>query len=441
MARASTCRARTPRVRSFTALTALTALGVGLAWSTPGRADDGSNAVCPAKSAAADDVRERYDAEGRLVHQLRLMHGEVAEEVAVHYTGDHADARTELSPGHRRIARSYYRDDRVVVAECYEDGARVAYAAYRYDDAGHLLELDAWLHAGGGAFRRETTRYTYDPDGQVVSSEVFADGSRKSLTLADRATVAVPIQLVLSAGGSYQSDTELYDFTAGLGIHRRPKVQRYGSDPLEVSLDGVYKFHRAERVTSTDQTTLRFGVDYHDILPHITLFTFTSTDRNLPANLRLNLEEAVLGIKLDIVPPARYQLDASFAPVWNFRSIVSPQPDGGVTDETTSKLRGSFRARAGLHRPTWSLLETFELLPMIFGTDVAAEDGFWHRTVLRNTVSFDVALAKKLTFREEFKYTWDWAMRAQADCPDGSNPLCLGYAFASTTAIALDLDL
>jgi hypothetical protein len=32
-------------------------------------------------------------------------------------------------------------------------------------------------------------------------------------------------------------------------------------------------------------------------------------------------------------------------------------------------------------------------------------------------------------------------MRAQADCPDGSNPLCLGYAFASTTAIALDLDL
>jgi hypothetical protein len=218
-------------------------------------------------------------------------------------------------------------------------------------------------------------------------------------------------------------------------------VQRYGSDPLEVGLDGVYKFHRAERATSTDQTTLRFGADYHDILPRITLFTFTSTDRNLPANLRLNLEEAVLGIKVDIVPPARYQLDASFAPVWNFRSIASPQPDGGVTEETTSKLRGSFRARAGLHRPTWSLLDTLELMPTLFGSDVAPEDGFWRRTVLRNTLTFQVALAKKLSFREEFKYTWDSAMRAQASCPDASNPLCLGYAFSSTTALALDLEL
>jgi hypothetical protein len=430
------CGPGATRVRSFVAL------AVATVWSVPARADDGSNAVCPAKSAGADDVRERYDAKGRLVHQLRIMHAELVEEVAVHYAGDHADARTELTPGHRRIARSYYRDELVAVAECYEDGTRVAYVAYRYDGDEHLLELDTWLSTGSGAFRRETTRYAYDPEGQVVSTEVFgADGARRSVTRANRAAVAVPIELVFSAGGSYQSDTALYDFMAGLGIHRRPKLLRYGSDPLEVGLDGTYKFHRAERVTSTDQTTLHFGVDYHDILPRITLFTFTSTDRNLPANLRLNLEEAVLGIKVDLVPPAHYQLDASFAPVWNFRSIAAPNPDGSVSDETTSKLRASFRARAGLHRPTWSLMDTFELMPTIFGTDVGAEDGFWHRTVLRNTLSFDVALATKLTFHEEFKYTWDSAMRAQAECPDASNPLCLGYAFASTTALALDLEL
>jgi YD repeat-containing protein len=439
MASAPRCGPRAPRFRSRGARLAL---AVALTWSAPAHAEDGSNAVCAAKNAAADDVRERYDATGRLVHQLRILRGTVVEEVAVHYAGDHADARTELTPGHRRIARAYYRADLVAVAECYEDGARVAYAAYRYDADDHLLELDAWRSAGPGVSQRETTRYAYDPDGQVVSTEVFgADGSRTSVTRADRSAVAVPIVLVLSAGGSYQSDTELYDFTAGIGIHRRPKVERYGSDPLEVGLDGSYKFHRAEHVTSTDQTTLRFGADYHDILPRLTLFTFTSTDRNLPANLRLNLEEGVLGIKVDIVPPRRYQLDASFAPVWNFRSIASPQPNGGITDETTSKLRGSFRARAGLHRPTWSLLDTFELLPTLFGTDVASEDSFWHRTVLRNTVTFDVALAKKLTLHEEFKYTWDSAMRAQAQCPDASNPLCLGYAFASTTAIALDLEL
>ncbi len=412
------------------------------AWSRAAFAEDGGNDVCPAKSAEADDVRERYDAKGRFVHQLRLRRGEVVEEVAVGYAGDHADARTELTPGHRRTARAYFRGDHVVVAECYEDGARVAYAAYRYDAEDHLREVDKWLGTGAGAFRRETTRFGYDSAGDLVTTEVFgADGARTSVTEADRALVAVPVGLALTAGGSYQSDTELYDFTAGLGIHRRPTPSRYGSDPLEVALDGTYKFHRAQRITSTDQTTVRFGVDYHDILPRITLFTFTSTDRNMPANLRLNLEEAVLGVKLDIVPPGKYQLDASFAPVWNFRSIESPNPAGGVTDETTSKLRGSFRARAGLHRPTWSVVDTFELLPTIFGTDVAPEDGFWHRTVLRNTVTFDVALSKKLVFHEDFKYTWDSAMRAQAECPDSSNPLCLGYAFASTTALTLDLEL
>lgn len=439
MASASRCGPCALRVRP---LALLLGFGLGFGVAAPARAEDGGNAVCAAKSAAADDVRERYDAKGRFSHQLRILHGEVAEEVAVQYAGDHASTRVELTPGHKRVARSYYRDDRVSVAECYEDGTRVAYAAYRYDDDGHLLELDEWLAAGAGVFRRETTRYTYDADGQLVGTEVFgADGARTSMLRADRSAIAVPIELVFSAGGSYQSDTELYDFTAGIGIHRRPKVLRYGSDPLEVALDGSYKFHRAQGATSTDQTTLHFGVDYHDILPRLTLFTFTSTDRNLPANLRLNLEEALLGIKLDIVPPAVYQLDVSFAPVWNFRSIAAPNPDGSITDQTTSKLRGSFRARAGLHRPTWSLLDTFELMPTIFGTDVAPEDGFWHRTVLRNTVTFDVTLTKKLTFHEEFKYTWDSAMRAQADCPDSANPLCLGYAFVSTTAVSLDLEL
>jgi YD repeat-containing protein len=410
---------------------------------TSARAADGSNDACPARNADANDVRESYDPKGRLVHQLRLDHGVVVEEIALSYTGDQATARTELTPGHERIARSYFdADDHLVVGECYEDGQRVGYAAYRYDDK-HLVALEKRTRRPDGGFELETTRYAYDPDGNLVTTEVRGpDGKLVSVTRAERPAPAVPIVFSVLAGGSYQSDTELYDVTAGLGLHRRPKVERYGSDPLEVGLDGTYKFHRAAGITSTDQTTLRFGVDYHDILPRITLFTFTATDRNLPANLRLNLEEAVLGLKVDIVRPGRkYQLDASFAPVWNFRSILAPQPSGGSTDETTSKLRGSFRARAGLHFASWSLVDTFELLPTIFGDDVASEDDFWHRTVLRNTVTFDVALAPRFTFHEEFKYTWDSAMRAQATCPDSENPLCLGYAFASTTALVVNLQL
>jgi hypothetical protein len=418
----------------------VSALGGIFASSGAARAADGSNDACPALNADADDVRETYDRSGRLVHQLRLEHGAVVQETAITYRGDHPTLRTERTPGHERITKSYFEGDELVVGECYEDGQRTGYVSYRYADD-HVQLMEKRTLTGGG-FRVETTRYSYDPDGNLLFTEVRGpDGGLISVTRAERLPSAVPVLLSFLAGGSYQSDTQLYDFMGGIGIHRRPKAYRYGTDPVEVGLDGTYKFHRAARVTSTDQTTLRFGVDYHDIVPRITLFTFTSTDRNMPANLRLNLEEAVLGIKFDLVPPGKYQLDLSFAPVWNFRSIVDPNQMGAATDETTSKLRGSLRARAGLHFSTWSLLDTFEFLPTIYGDDVASEDDFWHRTVVRNTVTFDVTLTKRLSFREEFKYTWDSAMRAQATCPDSENPLCLGYAFASTTALSVNLEL
>lgn len=409
-------------------------------------AEDGSNEVCPPVSASADDVRERYDENGRLVHQLRLQQGRVVEEVAVLHRDNHAVARTELTPGHVRIARTVWKDDRVQSAECQLDGVRTGSANYRYQsDKLQSVEKHFWdppNDGGEAAERIETVRFFYDADGQLIGTEVRGnDGQVRSRVIAERDTQKIPIQIALSAGGSYQSDTRLYDANAGLGIHRRPRIVRYGSDPLEVGLDAVFKFHRAAGVTSTDQTTLRFGIDYHDIFPQITLFSFATSDRNLPANLRLNLEVAVLGIKFDIIPRAQYQLDVSFAPVWNFRSIISPTMMGTTVDENTSKLRGSLRARARIRRPTWSLLNTFEFLPTFFGDDVAQENRFWNRTVLRDTVTFDVNLTHHLTFREEFKYTRDPAMKAQASCPDSANPLCRGYAIASATSVVLNLEL
>ena len=429
-----------PRRKTF-ARTLAAALGCGLALvSHLARAEDGSNDVCPAVSVAADDVRDRYDAKGHWVHQLRLSEGRVVEEIAVSYHDDHAVARTEVMPGHRRIARTYYDGKRVIVAECHEDGERVGYASYEYDSDGNVVVLDKRLLVKG-RWTRETTHDTYDTDGRLVLTEVRDETGRlKSRTQSDRAPPAVPVVLSFTTGGTYQSDTKLYDFLGGIGIHRDPKVARYRSDPLEVALDAAYRFHRADGETSTDQTTLRFAVDYHDIVPRITLFSFITTDRNLPVNLRLNLELAVLGVKYDIIRPRKVRLDVSFAPVWNFRSIYAP--DGlASTDETTSKLRGSLRLRAGLNFDDWSLVNTFEFLPTLYGDGVAEEDDFWHRTVIRDTVTFDVKLSPYFTFHEIFKYTWDSAMRAQATCPDSDNPLCLGYAFSSTTAVSLNLDL
>jgi hypothetical protein len=418
------------------------------------RAEDGGNDACPAVLVEADDVRERYDAEGRLVHQLRLQRGRHVQDVAVAHQDGHAVARTEATAGQLRIARTQWDADRVTAAECVVNGVLVARAAYRYD-GDRLIRMekqffgDAAASAAGETAaaakpRTETTHFFYDADGNRIATEVRGpDGKRISISHANRAAPAVPVQLAFSAGGSYQSDTELYDVTAGIGIHRRPKTHRYGSDPLEVSLEGTFRFHRVAGATTTDQTTVRFGADYHYILPRITLFTFTSTDRNLPANLQLNLEEAVLGVKVDIIPLEQYSLDASFAPVWNYRSIVSPAAEepGTETVENTSKLRGSFRARAGFQRPTWSLVDTFEFLPTLFGDDVAEEDDFWSRTVIRNTVRLEINLTQHLVLREEFKYTRDPAMRAQADCTDSNNSLCRGYALATTTSLILNLDL
>jgi hypothetical protein len=430
-------------------ITAFAAWISSIAFAGSALAEDGSNEVCPSVSAGADDVREHYDDGGRLVHQLRLQQGRVVEEVAILHRDNHAVARTEITPGHVRIARTVWKDDRVQSAECQLDGVRVGSALYTYrDDRLQSVEKHFWdapSDAAPGAARTErveSVRFFYDADGQLVGTEVRGnDGKVQSRVLADRDAPKVPIQIALSAGGSYQSDTQLYDANAGLGIHRRPRVHRYGSDPLEVGLDAIFKFHRAAGITSTDQTTLRFGIDYRDILPRTTLFSFATSARNLPANLRLNLEVAVLGIKFDIVPRGQYQLDVSFAPVWNFRSIIAPNVMGTSVDENTSKLRGSLRARAGIYRPTWSLFNTFEFLPTLFGDDVAQENGFWNRTVLRDTVALDINLTQHLTFREEFKYTRDPAMKAQASCPDSGNPLCRGYALASATSLVLNLEL
>jgi hypothetical protein len=431
----------TPRSGSVLGLSTVVMLVAGGGFlARPAQAQDGGNDVCPAIYRDADDVRERYDTQGRLVHQLRLQRGQFAQEIAIAHQSEHAVARTEVTPGHQRVARTYWDGDRLTTAECFQDGALVGRAVYRYDSE-RLARVEKQLFVEPGTWRHETTRFVHDADGRLIATEILADGKVVSLTRADRAAKAVPVRLSLSAGGSYQSDTQLYDVTAGIGIRRRPEVQRYGADPLDVGLEATFKFHRAAGVTNTDQTTARFSADYHQLLPHITLFTFTATERNVPANLRLNLEEAVLGVKLEIVPRARYQVDVSFAPVWNFRSIVSPADDGTSVGENTSKLRGSFRARAGIHRDTWSLLDTFEFLPTLYGDDLAQEDEFWNRTVLRNTLVLEVVISNHLTFREEFKYTRDPAMRAQASCPDGSNPLCRGYAFASTTAIVLNLEL
>jgi hypothetical protein len=408
--------------------------------ASPVHAQAGTNEACAAEAVAADDTRESYDDHGKLTQQLRISKGQVVADARIAYDeSGHPTERTEATAGHTKVARTNWQGDKVVEAACSVDGVVTARIVYEYD--GDRLVSKAELKNGQAP---RTTTLRYDEFGHLLLSETRSStGEIVSRTEATYEPPRTPVQVTATAGGAYQSDTELIDASAGLGIHRRPPIERYGSDPIEVMLDGAFKFNRAKGITNTDQLTARLAVDYNYVLPRVTLFTFTRTDRNLPANLKLNLEEAFLGLKVDIVPRAPWMLDASVAPVWNFRSIIAPVAAGtpATVDETTSALRASFRLRLGYRTKAYGLNDMVEFLPLVVGDTPVVESDVWSRSIFRNTVSFDVSLSNVVTFHQELKYTRDLSMRAQAVCPNSSSSLCGGYAVASVTALSLKLDL
>jgi hypothetical protein len=399
--------------------------------------------ACTSVAVEADDVRETYDSGGHLTHELRLSKGRVVAETSLTYdAAGHPTERVEVADGHTKIARTRWLGGDIADASCEVDGSVIAAVVYEYA-RGKLVSKHETI--SGSPSR--TTEYHYDESGQLSLTETFTpSGEVAQRTLATHAPRATPIDITATAGGVYQSDTRLTDVTGAIGIHRKPLVERYRSDPLEVALDGALRFSRSNGATATDQTTARLGVDYNLVLPRTTLFTFTAIERNLPANLKLNLEEGFLGIKFDIVPRTEWRLDASFAPVYSFRSITAPVPDAppgapATTDSVTSTVRGSFRLRAIYRPPHYGLFETVEFLPYLFGDTVASTNGVWDRSIFRSTAALEVDLSRKFLFRQEVKYTRDLSMRAQAACPDSASPLCLGYAVATTTSLTLKLDL
>jgi hypothetical protein len=407
------------------------------------RADDGGNDVCPPHSADADDVRDIRDASGRLLEQLRLRERAVVEEVHIaRDAAGHPTERVETQGSSTRTARTRWAGDHASHAECLEGDAVVSTGDYTYD-GDRTLESD---EKRADQDRRKTT-YHYDGygrlDGILVRDE---EGHVLAHTEIVQPRPPTPILLTGSAGAVYQSDTALLDVTAGFGIHRKPKWAEYGGDPLEVGLDAAMKFDRTKGLTTTDQTTARIGIDYNYVFPRTTLFAFAATERNVTANLKVNLEVAPIGIKYDILPPTTFRLDASVAPVWNLRAVSTVMEMPGAApvpgpDLVTSTLRASFRLRAGISTSHFNLHDTFEFLPMVFGDQPVPSSHFWDRTIIRNTVVLEAVLTEHTRLREEFKYTRDPSTRLQAACPDSSNSLCSGYAIATTTSLVVSLDL
>jgi len=163
----------------------------------------------------------------------------------------------------------------------------------------------------------------------------------------------------------------------------------------------------------------------------------------------VDLLVAPLGVKYDFLEGDTWRLDASFAPVWNFRSVQlqpgSACESGPAVDSptpcNTSKFRGSFRVRGGYSNSRVKVSNTVEWLPNLAPAD-GYPRGLATDSMLRNTFGFEVALSSKLSLKEAFIFTRDPTLAAQADCT--ANPddlLCDGLSFVTTTTLAFKWDV
>jgi hypothetical protein len=276
----------------------------------------------------------------------------------------------------------------------------------------------------------------------------------------------VPIRVGLDGGLNFDSSTGYRQASLGFEIIRKPTAEAFGLDPLEVRVNGAYELARTldskendyQLIDASNHLRLGFGVDYNYLFPKTTPFLFLSLDRDEVNNLQADLQLAPLGIKYDLVPRDVWLVDASFAPVWNYRAILEEttfEEDGSCSgtldpedpsiceqEKSTSKLRGSFRFRVGYGNDHFSLRNTLEFLPNLRPEDQSLGWALSNDSILRDSLVFEARLTERLTFRQELRYTSDPTLADQAsDCGDGAsnNPssLCDGKIYSSMTSLSL----
>ena len=194
-------------------------------------------------------------------------------------------------------------------------------------------------------------------------------------------------------------------------------------------------------MVTQNQLDVSTGADLNHLLPRTTFFFFTGLERDPVVNLNMDLVLAPVGVKYDIIDTRRFDLDASVAPVWNYRSISADGVDcdgveaAGEFTCPTSKLRGSLRTKVVLDLHQIKVSDTVEYLPnLIPETDFAtalSED-----SIFVNTFALDVALSTRLTLTESFVFKRDLTLAAQVDCDaDPDNLLCDGLLYTTATTL------
>lgn len=391
---------------------------------------------------AGEEIRENYDAAGNLSHRIVLVDNQLSREEHYRYEGGLLVEKRSSSPSGELVESWSYAGDRPTLHE-QRQGEQ-------------LLLKESWTYGAGGVQSKtverpgeatQVTTWTYDSLGRVIQTETrTAEGALLSRSLADRTRPITPVHFEFSAGGGWSSQTEVLDLVSGFSLSRKPDASLYDLDPLEFRVGMAYKLSRSQGETVNDDLSAWAGMDYNHIAPRSTLFLFGTVARNPVANLSVDLVVAPVGYKVELVEAPRALLDLSFAPVWNFRSIVAPA--GGACEGRTveadtpcdsSKLRGSFRLRLG-YEGVLKVLDTVEYIPEFNLKDFGA--GWVDGAILRNSLSIGVKLSKSLRLEENFVYTYDQSLADQIDCStDSDSLLCQGMMFSNTTTLVFAFDL
>ncbi|MDP2312773.1 MAG: hypothetical protein Q8P41_07695 [Pseudomonadota bacterium] len=393
---------------------------------------------------AARETRETWNSAGHLVRRLVFDNGMLQAETSFSYdeAGHVTEERSTGTGGVVVQTWSYNADGSVASHTITADGQPQLQEAYTYD-GGKVVSRAVTTPNG-----TSITTTTYGTNGEPVLVETRGvDGGMQARTVSDREAPLperVKLNVGINGGVATSSDVRTTSITAGFSITRKPAVEQYAYDPVEMSAYGSYNRATSFGALTNDQLKAGVGFDYNNLVGPLTAFLFTSVERNPVANLDVDLLVAPIGVKYDIIPEGLFTLDASFAPVWNFRSIAVPA--GGECDSlvltedghcTFSKIRGSFRVRAAFGTPAVTLKDVVEFLPTLnpegdFGQAIEDE------SIFRNTTTLAIKITGALTLSESIFFVRDPLLAAQADCTtDPDNLLCKGMSLQTGTTLAL----
>lgn len=425
--------------------------GEGTNAASSSRTEAGATAAVPENGSpvapqAREITRDTYNAQGKLIRSLTTRGTEVTREVVYSYDDKGRPVREETRAGQTLtvVERTFDGGGRVIEEKTAVDGKRTSVLTQTFEDAQLVssTKLDA---TGVGTM----TRYTYDLYGRVTKVEVVdTAGTLLTQRVADIPRPLVPISVGLDAGGNYQTDVDQLDLVTGFSIGRKPAVETFGADPLEVSVSGSYRFSRSKGIPTNNQLLAHFGVDYNNLLPQTTFFLFSNVERNPIANLNIDLTLAPIGIKYNFAKSEAVSFDLSFAPVWNYRStqnVVEGQsnPDGSpiYDDVSTSYLRGSLRARGAVRLGPVGVSEVFEFLPNLLPEGLSFQQALDQQSILNSTTTIQIRLTNRISLKEELKFTRDMSLVAQATPGDTFSTLDEGYTFSALTTLGIKFEI